>query len=178
MPWWRPPSPWRPRSRCHWRMKMMRRRRRRAAAGGSSAPGPSWSPPCSPLTGRKAENIIVYHNFWSMIMSGPGLINMKLSKLSLVLNTNIISLYHIFHVKWKKLTAMKCPFFLQLVKNILIFLACSTCPNIHPCSWNINVIIKRTTITENSSLLFRSSCESRSDIRSRLSSVSSLHKYF
>ena len=29
-------------------------------------------------------------------MSGPGLINMELSQLSLVLNTNIISLNHIF----------------------------------------------------------------------------------
>ena len=39
-----------------------------------------------------------------MIMSGPGLINMELSQLSLALNTNIISLNHIFHVKWKILS--------------------------------------------------------------------------
>ena len=60
-------------------------------------------------------------------MSGPRLINMELSQLSLVLNMNIISLNHIFHVKWKKivknwkLTARKCLFFLQLEKNIFDF---------------------------------------------------------
>ena len=47
--WPRSPSPWPPWSPCL--------RRRRGAAGGSCEPDPSWSPLCSELSGRKAENI-------------------------------------------------------------------------------------------------------------------------
>ena len=52
--WRLSPSPWQPRCPSQLRM-LMTPRRRRGAAAGSFALGPSWSPPCSGQSGRRAE---------------------------------------------------------------------------------------------------------------------------
>ena len=84
--WRLSPSPWQPRCPSQLRMLMTPRRRRGAAAGSFSL-GPSWSPPCSGQSGRRAER---FKSYAKMIDDFVTLTTMT-EKRSLLLRSSCVS---------------------------------------------------------------------------------------